>query len=293
MPYHRGVLGGPPRTLLRDVWSPEDQDDLDLFLDAVAGGRLSQALEAIEGTDASTRQADEAQLSAWAAVLAQRAARQSARSAFQTARLLKGLLGEELGFAGDRETYYDSRNGCLHQVIERRRGLPILLSAVFVEVGRRAGLAMEGVGLPRHFIARVGGPNGVLIDPFAGGAEMSRDGCRRLLHELSEGTVEWSDDFLRASSTEEFVERVLTNLVYTTQREGDVAGLYRVVTFLGALTPASPERRLQRGAAAEMLGAWDEAAGAYREVLEEFPDSGEAETAARKLEELAGRALVN
>jgi len=86
---------------------------------------------------------------------------------------LEEVLGRRRGFSGDQEDYDDPDNSMLDLVLERRRGLPILLSVVYVEVARRAGIALAGVGLPGHYVAgHFGQSPPVLIDPFAGGAAL-------------------------------------------------------------------------------------------------------------------------
>ena len=91
---------------------------------------------------------------------------------------LREFLFEERGFAGDRSDYFDPRNSYLNHVLDRRLGIPITLSLVLIEVGRRLGLEMEGVGLPGHFITgiRIGGDH-VLLDPFNRGALLTVETC--------------------------------------------------------------------------------------------------------------------
>lgn len=84
---------------------------------------------------------------------------------------LRRFLFEDEGFAGNADDYYDPRNSCLNDVLDRHLGIPITLSVLVIEVGRRVGLAVDGVGLPGHFMAAVGG---VLFDPFNRGAIVSR-----------------------------------------------------------------------------------------------------------------------
>lgn len=95
----------------------------------------------------------------------------TAGSAAEQAAGLQAALGERAGFAGGSADYLDLRSSLLHSVLERRRGLPILLSVVWLEVAHRLGVPAYGVGLPGHFIVAIGTPTGdtVLVDPFAGG----------------------------------------------------------------------------------------------------------------------------
>ena len=95
---------------------------------------------------------------------------------------LREYLFEELGFSGDRDDYFDPRNSHLNEVLNRRLGIPITLSLVLIEVGRRLDLEMEGIGLPGHFItgARIAGEQ-VLLDPFNRGALLTAESCRELV----------------------------------------------------------------------------------------------------------------
>ena len=95
-------------------------------------------------------------------------------------------LFAERGFNGNQERYDDPRNSCLNEVLDRRTGIPITLSLVYMEVGRRAGLRVDGVNFPGHFLVRcpeVGGRGraGLIVDPFHGGALLSEHDCRVLL----------------------------------------------------------------------------------------------------------------
>jgi regulator of sirC expression with transglutaminase-like and TPR domain len=98
-------------------------------------------------------------------------------------KTINRYLFDELGFEGNREKYDDPRNSCLNEVLDRRTGIPITLSVVYLEVARRAGVAMEGVNFPRHFLIRCAdqsgpGKTGLILDPFHGGMIMSEQKCR-------------------------------------------------------------------------------------------------------------------
>ena len=129
------------------------------------------------------------------------------------ARACAALLGDRHGFTGDREQYDDPENSMLDRVLSRRRGLPILLSVVYVEVARRAGVALAGVGLPGHFVVgHFGGPAPLLIDPFAAGAPVRGDHPAELV---------------RPWSPHEIALRMLNNLVGSYQLRGHVAAAIR------------------------------------------------------------------
>lgn len=139
------------------------------------------------------------------------------------ARTVDGLrvhLFDELGFSGDTVTYHDPRNSLLPAVLDRRVGIPISLAAVALEVGRRCGVGLVGIGMPGHFLLRSADPPHRYFDPFAGGAELDVQGCHRLFAPLAPG-VPWDDAFLRPSEPAAIVARVLANLAAAFRRAGD------------------------------------------------------------------------
>ena len=268
---------------MRELWSREDERDLTEFLDAVRRDDLVGALFAIEGTPPVARRLAEAVLDEAAAVVRERVA--GTRSSFQKARLLARVLAEELGFAGDEDDYYDPRNVLLGPLLERHKGMPILLSVLWMEVGRRAGIPVAGIGLPGHFIVRVGPPPGTLADPFAGGVPLTVDDCRRKVKALAGGRVPWRADYLRQMETPALLERVLRNLSGCRGRTGDEAGRFRAVTFLSALRPDEPENLLSRAELAEELGVRGLAREVWAEIVERFPESTQAQAASEKMAE--------
>lgn len=131
------------------------------------------------------------------------------------------LLGEREGFAGNRKEYDAPENSMLDLVLERRSGLPIALSVVYVEVARRAGIALAGVGLPGHFVVgHVGASPPILLDPFGGGRVV---------------TDEVKAALVRPWGVHETGLRILTNLVGSYRVRGDVARAIRAAELRLAL----------------------------------------------------------
>src|SRR5512141_1069009 len=268
---------------MKELWAREDERELAEFLDAVRRNDLVGALFSIEGTPPAARRAAEAVLDAAASAVRKR--RAGTRSSFQKARLLAHVLSEEMGFAGDEDDYYDPRNVLLGPLLERRRGMPILLSILWMEVGRRAGIPVAGIGLPGHFIVRVGPPPGTLAAPFAGGVPLTVDDCRRKVKSLARGRVPWRAEYLRQMELPALLERVLRNLSGCRERTGDEAGRFRAVTFLSALRPDEPENLLSRAELAEELGVHGLARAVWAEIVERFPESAQALAASEKMAE--------
>lgn len=267
--------------MFSELWSSRDDENLQAFLGAATSGDLVEALLRVDGGGRSEIAEANARLDGWGARVAPRLLKEDPA---WNAEALTLVLSGELGFRGDEDTYYDVKNSRLSDVLDRRRGLPILLSVVYIEVGRRAGLRVSGVGLPGHFIVRVGPQPGVLLDPFRAGRRLSIAGCRKIVEELSGGRTEWRDEFLDESSPQGILERILQNLYHAHGRVSDAAGQYRDATFLCAFLPGSVERVLQRGQAAEALGAGELARSIYEDLIERFPEAPEAEQAEQALE---------
>ncbi len=130
-------------------------------------------------------------------------------------------LFSDLGFRGNSGAYYDWRNSCLDRVIETRVGIPITLSVLMIEVARRVGVALVGVGMPSHFLVRTVEEPVRFFDPFDGGTELDADGARRLFVQVTSGQVPWRDDFLMPTLAQTVVIRVLNNLRAIFQDRGD------------------------------------------------------------------------
>ncbi len=126
---------------------------------------------------------------------------------------LNRFLFDDLHFQGNRRFYGDPLNSYLNQVIDRRLGLPITLAVVYMEVARRAGLQVEGVGLPGHFIVRHIDRDSVrYIDPFHQGRVLSVDDCRGLVVDLSNGSLEFQLSMLEPVAAPYILARMLNNL---------------------------------------------------------------------------------
>src|SRR5262245_55707679 len=127
--------------------------------------------------------------------------------------LLRDLLFGELGFRGNVEEYFDARNSFLNDVIDRRAGIPITLSVLFIEIARRIELKILGVGLPGHFIVKFADhEQEILIDPFNGGRLLTEEKCREMIEEMYRGQLEFHPSFLYAVTKKQILARMLQNL---------------------------------------------------------------------------------
>jgi regulator of sirC expression with transglutaminase-like and TPR domain len=203
---------------------------------------------------------------------------------------LNRLIFDELGFHANVEQYYDERNSFLNEVIERRTGIPISLSLVYIEIGTRAGLRMEGIGLPGHFVVRAGGPQWqVLLDPFNRGAELSRHDCEQMLMQTFGSGTPLLPQYLEPVSKRTFLQRLLTNLqvIYMQEQRWDKA--LRVIQNSFSLKPevhAAAELTRARGLVQYKLERWGDAERDWLQYLVVAPDAPDAPLVRENLESL-------
>ncbi len=158
-------------------------------------------------------------------------------------------LFHDLGFHGNTEEYYDPRNSYLNEVLDRRLGLPITLSVVAMVVGRRAGLPIEGVGLPGHFIARaVEGDKERLFDPFHGGRILTREQCARLVLQTTGTPLPSGPGVFTAATPGDIVLRMLSNLKGVYLGSGEFERGVRIIERLCQLAPNDAVQKRDLGA---------------------------------------------
>lgn len=191
---------------------------------------------------------------------------------------LRQRLFVEEGFGGNSGDYTDPRNSLLHHVLARRLGIPITLAVVTMEVGRRAGVPMEGVGMPGHFLVRPSGTSRYL-DVFAGGAEISGARCEELFRGATGAgpEVPFGPHLLTATPTRAILVRMLENLraVYGARRRAaDLEWVLRMRLLLPGVRLADV---LELGEALGDQGRWLEGA----KLLEDRVPSASAAHAER------------
>lgn len=164
------------------------------------------------------------------------------------------------GFEGDHRNYYDPANSLLPHVLERRLGIPITLAIVAIEVGRRAGVELAGVGLPGHFL--VGDPTDpdTFVDPFSGGIVLDRAACRRLFHHLHGDGVPWLDSYLDPVGPRAILARVLANLKQIYASQGARRLLVEVLRLRAAIPGVGAAERAELAEALASTGRFDVAA---------------------------------
>jgi regulator of sirC expression with transglutaminase-like and TPR domain len=195
-----------------------------------------------------------------------------AREAPPTVEGLARFLFVEQRFAGNDVDYADPRNSFLDEVLRRRLGIPITLSVLMVEVGRRSGLALHGVGMPGHFL--VGAERGTFIDAFDGGAVLDERGCRDVFERLQPGAA-WHPSYLTPVEPRAILVRMLANLVHTFVERSPADAVWALQLRL-AVPGVAPDERRHAAALLGTLGRFEEAAAVLDDVAGELDESGAA-----------------
>lgn len=160
---------------------------------------------------------------------------------------LNHLLFTELGFEGDRETYDDPLNALLPSVMDRRKGLPISLSILWVDLARRLGFDAVGVGLPGHFLAALRTDIGLLcFDPFHKGRPLGEEGGAALVKAATGGRVAFHRNMLRPIPDRQILVRLVRNLHLRFMHAEDWEEALWTSTHLILLEPDSPRTHKER-----------------------------------------------
>jgi regulator of sirC expression with transglutaminase-like and TPR domain len=186
-------------------------------------------------------------------------------------------LFHEVGFSGNHADYYDPRNSFLNEVLDRRTGIPLTLSIVYIEVGRRCGLAVEGVGFPAHFLCKVKLAEGELIvDPFHRGQLLGVDELKRRLASAVGEQVKLDPRLLRAAKPRDILVRMLQNLRAVYQGRNDIPRALSAVDRLLLLAPDNVRGLRERAQLYEQLGGSAAAAADLEKVLDLEPNASDA-----------------
>ena len=192
---------------------------------------------------------------------------------------LREYLFVEQGFTGNRDDYYDPRNSFLNDVLDRRQGIPITLSLVLMEVGKRLGLAIEGIGLPGHFIAGARlDDSQILLDPFNGGALVTPEECEELVGSVVGRPVTLRPEHYAPVSGRQLLTRMLANLKGAYWRRQEWDRVVGAIDRLLVMDPKAAGEWRDRGVAWSNLGEVRRGLGDWERYLTEFPDAEDHET---------------
>jgi regulator of sirC expression with transglutaminase-like and TPR domain len=216
----------------------------------------------------------------------------------QKVMVLNRYLFNELGFCGNAGHYYDPRNSYLNQVLERRTGIPITLSILYMEVGRRIGLPLEGVSFPGHFLVKLKLRGGVLVlDPFSGGEPLAEDDLRERLRRVVNASGQRGavlggmsveqlplDQLLEPATRKQILTRVLRNLKGIYRRDDKPERLLQVLNRILTVSPEAHHELRDRGLVYQRLEC-------FRAALKDLNDYLEAEPEASDSDEIRAKAV--
>jgi len=209
---------------------------------------------------------------------------------------LNEFLFEHLGYCGNVDDYYDPRNSYLNEVIERRTGIPITLSILYMEVGRRVGLPLEGVSFPGHFMVRLRVRSGMLVlDPFACGAPQSQTELHARLKRVIPGGLSAEvpvaelplEQFLEPASKRQILSRMLRNLKGIYRERQKPERMLEVLNRMLVLSPEASAELRDRGYVYERLECWRPALEDLTEYLRREPDAPDLNEVRVRLMELS------
>ena len=203
------------------------------------------------------------------------------------------FLFADLGYTGNADNYYDPRNSYLNEVLDRRTGIPLTLSVLYMEIGRRIGLPLEGVSFPGHFLVRVQLRGSLLVlDPFSGGVPLSetdlRARLRRVIPAGATGPVPLEElpleQFLEPAGKRQILARLLRNLKGIYREADKPERLLEVLNRMRVVAPEAHGELRERGLLYQRLEC-------YRAALKDLADYSALEPEAPDAEEVRARVL--
>jgi regulator of sirC expression with transglutaminase-like and TPR domain len=195
-------------------------------------------------------------------------------------QLLSEFLFTRKGFEGNRDQFGDPRNSFLNDVLERRLGIPITLSVLYIEVGRRLGLNLFGVSFPTHFLVKAVDDRGeLIIDPFNGGSILGLDEIRARLTQIYGQPVEVQPAMLKSVGARHILVRMLRNLKNIYNSGADWPRTLAALDRILMLDPRAVEELLERGTVYERLECFSAALDDFQSFLTQSPEHPAADGA--------------
>jgi regulator of sirC expression with transglutaminase-like and TPR domain len=181
-------------------------------------------------------------------------------------------LFETLEFQGNEQDYYDPRNSFLNEVLDRRMGIPITLSLVYLEIAHRIGFPMIGVNFPGHFLIQPQQEGMELwVDPFHQGEILFAEDCKKRLEAIYQQPVELKAEFFEAIAPQQFLIRMLNNLKHIYLNQGDLSRCIAASERILLVDPDMVMEKRDRGVLYYQQGRWVEAREDLEDYLEQIP----------------------
>ena len=190
------------------------------------------------------------------------------------ARALADVIGYEFGYAGDEASYDDPKNADLMQVIDRRKGLPVTLAILYLDIARRLGWEATGINFPGHFLIRLErGAGRIIVDPFHGGAERSVADLRALLKQVVGLDAELAPTHYSPIGKRDTLVRLLNNIKIRALADGDAARGAEIIDRMIMIAPGAAFLLFEAGACHAQTGNLIRAATALEAFLASGPDA--------------------
>jgi regulator of sirC expression with transglutaminase-like and TPR domain len=202
-------------------------------------------------------------------------------------KTINQYLFQELGFIGDNFDYYNPKNSFLNEVMERRTGIPLTLSLIYLEIAKRIGFKMVGIGMPGHFLIRPDFEDaGIFVDAFSQGEILFEQDCQARLKQIYQEEMDFDPSFLKPVSNREILMRMLTNLkvVYLDNKQFDKA--LNIVNGILLLFPNHPREMRDRGLLYYQIGQFLQAKKSLEHYLLTFPNAEDRATIVNLLNQL-------
>ena len=250
----------------RVVKSPEDSFDL-------VRAAMLVAAEADPSVDLD---AELATLERWGDELASRI--EPEWNNLQKLARLRRYVYEDLRFHGDEKDYFSPENSLLHSVMRRRIGIPLTLSIVFLVLGWRIGMPLEGVGFPGHFLVRLTGEEReLLLDTYHQGMSVDHHDCARMLEQITQGQLRFQESMLAPMTKRDIIARLLMNLKGASLRARQDELALLAVDRLLVLHPEDSEQVRDRGLLLYRLRRYHQALEDLKCYLAARPDATDRE----------------
>lgn len=197
---------------------------------------------------------------------------------------------EELAFRGNKENYYDPRNSFLNEVLVSRLGIPITLSVFYIEIARRLGLKIQGVGMPGHFLMKCSVDNKeIILDAFNQGQILDKNDCQELLNTVYGAQVELKPSFFRTTSKKDILIRMLNNLKNIYLSSSDHPRTLATIERLLLINPKAINEIRDRGLVNYHLGKYSLAITDLEFYLTNAPKNQESEIVRKNLQQIKAK----
>ena len=196
------------------------------------------------------------------------------RYPLQIIKAINHYLFERFNFQGNHQDYYSPENSYLNRVIEQKKGIPITLSVVYLEIAKRLNFPMVGIGMPGHFLIRPDFENaGIFVDVFNQGEILFEQDCEAKLRQLYQKEVRLKPHFLAPVNNHQILARMLNNLkqIYLHQRQFDK--VLSIVEGILMIFPHNPYEIRDRGLLRYEMARWQEATQDLKFYLDTVPDA--------------------